>query len=67
MPVQDQKMERRTISVPEKQIGEMEKKVQNGEFPNFSEVSRAAFREFLERHPNTAITSPPTSQESAHA
>lgn len=67
MPVQDQKMERRTISVPEKQIDEMEKKVLNGEFPNFSEVSRAAFREFLERHPNAALTSPPTVQESAHA
>jgi Arc/MetJ-type ribon-helix-helix transcriptional regulator len=52
MPPQDTKMTKRTISLPERQITEMEKKVKIGEYPNFSEVSRAAFREFLERHPN---------------
>jgi Arc/MetJ-type ribon-helix-helix transcriptional regulator len=53
MPVQDQKMERRTITVPERQIEEMEKKVSSGEYPNFSEVVRSAMREFIQHHPNT--------------
>ena len=53
MPVQEQKMEHTSISLPERQLQELGKKVSSGEYPSLSEVTRAAFREFLERHPNS--------------
>jgi antitoxin ParD1/3/4 len=51
MPVQEQKMERTSISIPEKQLEKIDGMVSSGEFPNRSEVVRAAMREFIERHP----------------
>jgi len=53
MPLQESKMEKRCITLPERQLQELGKKVSSGEYPSLSEVTRAAFREFLERHPNS--------------
>lgn len=66
MPPQETKMEKKTVTMPEKQVEEMEKKVTSGEYPNFSDVVRSAVREFLERHPNAAASSS-TGPESANA
>ncbi|MFA4850811.1 MAG: ribbon-helix-helix domain-containing protein [Methanoregula sp.] len=58
-------MEKCCISLPEKQVSEVEKKVSSGEYPNFSEVVRSALREFIERHPNAQIV--PINKEGAPA
>ena len=51
MPVQEQKMIRTSISIPEPQAKVIDKRVEAGEFPNVSEFHRAAVREYNERHP----------------
>ena len=51
MPVQETKMERTSISLPEPQKKSMEARVKIGEFSSFNEGVRAAVREYNERHP----------------
>jgi len=51
MPVQETKMERTTISLPEQQMKKIDGLVESGDYPNRSELIRAAVREFTERHP----------------
>jgi Arc/MetJ-type ribon-helix-helix transcriptional regulator len=46
MPPQDQKMQKVTISLPEKQLEKVDKFVETGEYPSRSDVVRAAIREF---------------------
>lgn len=50
MPPQESKMEKCTISLPEKQLEAVDGFVESGEYPNRSEVFRSAMREFVERH-----------------
>jgi Arc/MetJ-type ribon-helix-helix transcriptional regulator len=47
MPVQEQKMERITICIPGKQLEKVDKLVEIGEYPNRSDVVRAAIRGFM--------------------
>nr|WP_321352530.1 ribbon-helix-helix domain-containing protein [uncultured Methanoregula sp.] len=58
MPVQETKMERTTISLPEKQLMKIDEMVSNGDYPNRSEGIRTAIREFIERHPNATGSVP---------
>jgi len=51
---EESKFEKICVSVLKLQVSELEKKVENGEYASFSDVSRAAYREFLERHPNVS-------------
>lgn len=51
MPAQEQKMERTSVSIPEKQLEKIDGLVSSGEYPNRSDVIRAAIREFIIRHP----------------
>lgn len=51
MPVQDQQMERTSVSIPKAQLDQISKRVESGEFPNQSEFIRSAVREYNERHP----------------
>jgi Arc/MetJ-type ribon-helix-helix transcriptional regulator len=51
MPEQDQIMERTSISLPAKQLGKIDKLVEDGEYPNRSEAIRDAVRRFTERVP----------------
>lgn len=43
-------MERVTLRIPKKQIEEVERMVETGEFPNRSEAIRSAVREMLNEH-----------------
>lgn len=58
MPPQESKMEKCTISLPEKQLEMVDGFVESGEYPNRSDVVRTAIREFVERHPAVPSSDP---------
>lgn len=47
MPEQEQKMDRTSISLPEKQVEKIDQLVENGVYPNRSEFVREAVRSHL--------------------
>jgi Arc/MetJ-type ribon-helix-helix transcriptional regulator len=49
-------MDRITLRIPEAQLGALESRVEEGEFPNRSEAIRHALREYLgEEEPETGF------------
>lgn len=51
MPVQEQQMERTSVSFPEAQLKKVDKLVEVGEYPSRSEAIRAAVRKLTEAVP----------------